>query len=62
VIDVARAVCGRPIPVRIGPRRAGDPAVLVASSERIVRELGWKPRLQDLRAIVDSAWDALRRR
>jgi UDP-glucose 4-epimerase len=57
VIDVARAVCGRDIPVRVGPRRAGDPAVLVASSERIVRELGWRPRLQDLREIVRSAWE-----
>jgi UDP-glucose 4-epimerase len=62
VIDVARAVCGRPVPMRIGPRRAGDPAVLVASSDRIVRDLGWKPKLQDLRAIVASAWDALRPR
>jgi UDP-glucose 4-epimerase len=52
-------VCGKAIPFRIGPRRAGDPAVLVASSARIVRELGWKPALQDLRAIVASAWDAL---
>jgi UDP-glucose 4-epimerase len=60
VIDVARAVCGRDIPVRIGPRRPGDPAVLVASSERIIRELGWRPRLQDLREIVRSAWEPLR--
>jgi UDP-glucose 4-epimerase len=58
VIDVARSVCGGDIPVRIGPRRAGDPAVLVASSDRIVRELGWRPRLQDLREIVRSAWEA----
>lgn len=57
VIDVARDVCGREIPVRLGPRRAGDPAVLVASSERIARELGWRPQLQDLRAIVASAWE-----
>jgi len=58
VIDVARSVCGRDIPVRIGPRRPGDPAVLVASSERIIRELGWRARLQDLREIVRSAWEA----
>ena len=56
VIDVARAVCGRDIPVRFGPRRPGDPAVLVASSELIMGELGWRPRLQDLREIVASAW------
>jgi UDP-glucose 4-epimerase len=60
VIDVARSVCGRDIPMRIGARRPGDPAVLVASSERIMRDLAWTPRLQDLRAIVSSAWDALR--
>jgi UDP-glucose 4-epimerase len=59
VIEVARSVCGRAIPVRIGPRRPGDPAVLVASSQRVVRELGWQPRLQDLREIVRSAWEAL---
>jgi UDP-glucose 4-epimerase len=57
VIEVAREVTGRPIPVRVGPRRAGDPAVLVASSDRIRRDLGWSPRFQDLRTIVASAWD-----
>ncbi|HEY2029070.1 MAG TPA: UDP-glucose 4-epimerase GalE [Myxococcales bacterium] len=56
VIDVAKDVCGREIPVQTGPRRAGDPAVLVASSARIMNELGWKPLEQDLRAIVASAW------
>jgi UDP-glucose 4-epimerase len=56
VIDAARRVTGREIPVRIGPRRPGDPAVLVASSERIARELGFRPQLQDLSAIVESAW------
>ncbi len=56
VIDVARQVTGRDIPVRVGPRRPGDPAVLVASSARIQRELGWQPTRQDLGAIVASAW------
>ncbi len=60
VIDVAREVCGRDIPVRTGPRRPGDPAILVASSERIGSELGFRPRLQDLRLIVASSWEALR--
>lgn len=56
VIDTARQVSGREIPVRIGPRRPGDPAVLVASSDRIARELGFRPSLQDLRLIIESAW------
>jgi UDP-glucose 4-epimerase len=56
VIDVARDVTGRDIPLRIGPRRPGDPAVLVASSERIGRELSWRPAQSDLVAIVTSAW------
>jgi len=56
VIDVAREVTGREIPVRVGPRRPGDPAVLIASSDRIRRELGWVPTRQDLGTIVASAW------
>jgi UDP-glucose 4-epimerase len=57
VIETARAVTGHPIPAVAGPRRAGDPAVLVAGSDRIRRELGWQPRFPDLRAIVGSAWE-----
>jgi UDP-glucose 4-epimerase len=56
VIDVAREVTARDIPVRLSPRRAGDPAVLIASSARIKRELGWMPERQDLRTIIASAW------
>jgi UDP-glucose 4-epimerase len=56
VVETARAVTGHAIPVEIGPRRAGDPAELIAGSERIRRELGWKPRYPDLRAIIESAW------
>jgi UDP-glucose 4-epimerase len=56
VIDVAREVTGRDIPVRYGPRRPGDPPVLLASAARIERELGWRPQHQDLRAIISSAW------
>ncbi|MEW5928151.1 MAG: UDP-glucose 4-epimerase GalE [Gemmatimonadota bacterium] len=56
VIETARAVTGRDIPVEVGPRRPGDPATLVAGSELIRRELGWKPRFPELRAIVESAW------
>ena len=60
VIEVARSVSGRDIRLRIGPRRPGDPAVLVASSQRIMRDLGWRPRLQDLQEIVRSAWEPLK--
>jgi UDP-glucose 4-epimerase len=56
VIDVAQSICGAEIPTRIGPRRPGDPAVLVASSERIARELGFRPQYSDLHEIVRSAW------
>ncbi|HEX8492843.1 MAG TPA: UDP-glucose 4-epimerase GalE [Pyrinomonadaceae bacterium] len=57
VIETARAVTGRDINVRTGARRPGDPALLVASSDRIRRELGWKPTMQDLRSIIESAWN-----
>lgn len=56
VIDIAREVTGNAIPESIASRRPGDPAVLIASSEKISRELGWKPEFQDLRAIINSAW------
>jgi UDP-glucose 4-epimerase len=56
VIETARRVTGKEIPVRVGPRRPGDPAVLVASSDKIKSELGWRPRFQDLGLIVESAW------
>jgi UDP-glucose 4-epimerase len=56
VIDTARRVTGRDIPVTMGTRRPGDPAVLIASSERIIRELGWHPEHQRLEAIIESAW------
>jgi UDP-glucose 4-epimerase len=56
VIETAREITGHPIPAVVGPRRAGDPATLVASSEKIRRELGWQPRYPSLREIVDSAW------
>jgi len=56
VIDTARQVTGKEIPVRMGPRRAGDPAVLIASSDKIKSELGWQPQFQDLGVIIESAW------
>jgi len=57
VIDTARRVTGKEIPVRVGPRRPGDPGVLIASSDRIKQELGWAPQFQDLELIVQSAWN-----
>ena len=56
VISVARAVTGHPIPAEIALRRAGDPAQLVASSEKAMAVLGWKPQYDDLNIIVSSAW------
>ena len=56
VIETARRVTGKEIPVRMGARRAGDPAVLIASSDKIKRELGWQPQFQDLSVIIESAW------
>ncbi len=56
VIDSVRRVTGRPIAVEECPRRPGDPAVLVAGSEKIKAELGWKPQFAELDQIVASAW------
>ncbi len=56
VIETAREVTGRKIKSEVGPRRDGDPAELVASSELIRKELGWEPEYPDLRSIVASAW------
>jgi UDP-glucose 4-epimerase len=57
VIETARQVTGHPIPVQELPRRPGDSARLVASSEKIKRELGWAPRHDNLREIISSAWE-----
>jgi UDP-glucose 4-epimerase len=62
VIESARRVTGRAIAVEARARRAGDPAVLVASSEKIRRELGWRPRFAELDTIVRSAWEWQQRR
>jgi UDP-glucose 4-epimerase len=61
VIDVARRITGHAIPCSEAPRRVGDPAVLVASSTKIQRELGWKPQYSDIEYIVRSAWEWHRR-
>ena len=56
VVDVARSITGHPIPATVGDRRAGDPATLVANSEKIRKELGWKPEFESLRMIIETAW------
>jgi UDP-glucose 4-epimerase len=62
VVECARRVTGKPIPAVIEPRRPGDPAVLVASSEKIRRELGWEPKHPELEQIIGSAWEYLKKR
>ena len=57
VVESARRVTGHPIPVELKPRRPGDPARLVASSEKANAELGWKPQIPEIDDILQSAWD-----
>ena len=56
VIESARRVTGHPIPAEVHPRRPGDPAVLVAGSQKAIRELGWQPRYTQLDDILRTAW------
>lgn len=56
MIEAARAVTGHPIPMEIGERRAGDPALLIASSEKAKKVLGWEPQYTDIKYIIASAW------
>jgi UDP-glucose 4-epimerase len=56
VIDAAREVTGRPIPVKLAPRRPGDPAATVAASGKARRDLGWQPARPDLHDIIADAW------
>lgn len=62
VIEVASRITGRKIPVTESPRRGGDPAVLVASTEKIRHELGWAPQHSSLEEIIGSAWSFLNQR
>ncbi|MDR3438259.1 UDP-glucose 4-epimerase GalE [Telmatospirillum sp.] len=57
VVEAARKVTGHPIPCIEGPRRPGDPAILVAASQKIRNELGWQPRYTSLEEIIRSAWE-----
>ena len=56
IIDVAKEVTNIDIPVKMASRRAGDPAILIASSEKIKKILGWKPRFYDIKTIISTAW------
>jgi UDP-glucose 4-epimerase len=56
VVEMARQITGRWISTEAGPRRAGDPPVLIASSDKIMRDLGWNPRHSELDRIIESAW------
>jgi UDP-glucose 4-epimerase len=57
VVEMARQVTGRTIHTERAPRRPGDPAVLIASSDKITSELGWHPRLSELDKMIESAWN-----
>lgn len=57
VIETARKITGKELPLKEGPRRPGDPAILVASSDKIQNELGWNPKYPDLETIIKSAWN-----
>ncbi len=56
MLEAARRVTGHAIPARVAPRRAGDPAVLVAAYDKALAELGWEPRCRDVETIIASAW------
>jgi len=58
VIAAVEKVTGKPVPVVMGERRAGDPARLVASSEKAKAELGWVPKYPEIEQIITSAWEA----
>src|SRR4051794_5117181 len=62
VVDAVRQVTGSPVPVEVGPRRSGDPAQLVASSDRIRADLGWAPKPTALTGIVRDAWEVAQSR
>jgi UDP-glucose 4-epimerase len=61
VVACARMVTGHPIPIHEASQRQGDPPVLVASSERIKKELGWRPLYNDLKVIIETAWGWIQR-
>ena len=57
VVEIARKVTGHPIPAEVTERRAGDPAILIASSTKAMDELGWKPKYNTIDTIIETAWN-----
>lgn len=57
MLEAAREVTGKEIPAKIAPRRAGDPATLIAASDKAKEVLGWKPQYTDVKTIIQTAWD-----
>lgn len=57
IVDVAREVTGHPIPAKVEPRRAGDPSTLVASNKKAKEILGWNPKYNEPKEIIQSAWN-----
>jgi UDP-glucose 4-epimerase len=57
VIEMARRITGKTIPARVEQRRKGDPAVLISSSEKAIRRLGWRPQFPGLEAVIETAWN-----
>jgi len=62
VIRACESVTGKSVPFVVGPRREGDPALLVANSEKLQKTFGWRPQFADLRKIVETAWQFERKR
>ena len=56
VIEIARRITGKEIPARVVERRSGDPAVLISSSQKAMKDLGWMPQFPDLETMVETAW------
>lgn len=57
IVEAAREVTGKEIPVKVMPRRMGDPSKLIASSEKAKEELGWQPETTDIKQIIQTAWN-----
>ena len=57
VVEISRKVTGHPIPAEVAPRRSGDPAILIASSKKVIDELGWKPKYNTVETIIETAWN-----